>query len=252
MATVKDIYNFIDSIAPFSSQMDWDNSGILIGSEESEVTKIALCLDATTETLSKAIEYGANLVVTHHPIIWEPLKFVPSDLPAATAIRNKINVISCHTNWDLADGGVNDVLSTILDLQNVKKVSGDADNALLRIGTLPLKMSARDLAGLVSDALDTVVAVSCPDKDVETVAVCGGAGGSFIPELIKQEVDAFITGEVRHNEYLEAREHGLAMLSAGHYETEEISMPVLMNLLMKEFPDIEMKYFEDPIVEYIG
>ena len=252
MATVKDIYNFLDSIAPFDTQCEWDNSGLLIGSEDAEVKKIAFCLDATSNTLEKAMEYGANLVVTHHPIIWDPLKFIPSDLPASKAIRNRINVISCHTNWDGAEAGVNCVLGTVLGLVNIKKAADDGELSMVRIGNLPLPMTARDLAGLVSDALDTVVAVSCPDKEVKTVALCGGAGGSLLPELRSLDVDAFVTGEVRHNEYLDGREMGISLLSAGHYETEEISMPVLMNIVKKEFPDIDMEYFEDPIVEYIG
>lgn len=252
MATVKDIYDFLDSIAPFDTQCEWDNSGLLVGGENVKVKKIAFCLDATTKTIEQAKEFGANLIISHHPIIWDALKFIPSDLPASKAIRNKINVISCHTNWDGADAGVNCVLSTVIGLSNIRKASDEGELSMIRIGELPVPMTARDLSGLVSDALDTVVAVSSPDKEVKTVAVCGGAGGSFIPELSRLSIDAFVTGEARHNEYLDARECDISLLTAGHYETEEISMPVLMNILSKEFPKIEMKYFEDPIVEYIG
>lgn len=250
MATVRDIYNFIDSIAPFSSQVEWDNSGILVGDEKAEVKKIAVCLDATMTGLDKAIDFGADLVVTHHPVIWDPLKFVASDTVVSKAIRNRLNIISCHTNWDLADGGVNCVLATMLGLENVSKL-GEGELGMVRVGTLPVPMTARDLAELVSDSLDTVVSVTSPDREVKTVGVCGGAGASFLPDL-RGACDAFVTGEAKHNHFLDANDLGVSLLSAGHYETENISMPVLMNLLKTEFSDIEFLLIEEPPVEYIG
>jgi len=250
LATVLDIYNFIDSIAPFSSQVEWDNSGILVGDMNAPVKKIAVCLDATNFSLDKANEFGADLLITHHPIIWDPLKFVPSDTVISKAIRLGLNVISCHTNWDLADGGVNCVLSTMLGLKDVKKL-GEGELAMVRVGTLPLKMTARDLAGLVSDALDTVVSVSSPDKEVLTVGVCGGAGASFLPDL-RNVADVLVTGEAKHNHFLDATEYGISLISAGHYETENISMPVLMNLLKTEFQDLDFLFIEEPPVEYVG
>ena len=252
MATVRDIYNFIDEIAPFSTQEEWDNSGLLVGDENAEVKKIALCLDATGETLRQALEFGADLLITHHPIIWEPLKFVPSDTLVSKAIREGLNVISCHTNWDLAEAGVSCVLASLLGLDNIDKLELEGDLAMVRVGTLPMPMTARDLAGLVSDALDAVVSVTSPDKEISTVAVCGGAGACFLPDIKRHGIDAFVTGEAKHNEYLDARELDVSLLCAGHYETETVSMPVLKNLLKAEFDSIEYLYVEDAPVEYIG
>lgn len=250
MATVRDIYAFLDSFAPFSTQLEWDNSGLLVGSFDAEVKKVALCLDATDYSLDKAIEAGADLVVTHHPIIWEPLKFVPSDTVVAKAIRSGLNVISCHTNWDGAEGGVNCVLGTLLGLTNLRP-AGEGELAMLRIGELPVEMSARDLAGVVSDALDTTVAVSCPDKSVKTVAVCGGAGASFLPDILGI-ADVLVTGEAKHNNYLDATQMNVSLITAGHYDTENISMPVLMNILKEEFSDIDFLFVEELPYEYIG
>lgn len=250
MATVLDIYNFIDSIAPFSSQVEWDNSGLLIGDKNADVKKIAVCLDATSFAIDEAIKFGADLIVTHHPIIWDPLKFVPSDTPVAKAIRNRLNVISCHTNWDAADGGVNCVLATLLGLNETEKM-GEGELSMLRVGTLPVTMTAKDLAGLVSDALDTVVSVALPEKEVKTVAVCGGAGASFLPDILGK-ADVLVTGEAKHNQYLDAKEMGISLISAGHYETENISMPVLLNLLKAEFSNLEFTFIEEPTVLYVG
>ena len=250
MATVRDIYNFLDSFAPFSSQVEWDNSGLLVGSFDTEVKRIAVCLDATDYSLDKAIEFGADLVLTHHPIIWEPLKFVPSDTVVAKAIRAGLNVISCHTNWDAADGGVNCVLGTLLGLLDLRK-AGEGELSMLRIGELPVEMTARDLAGVVSDALDTTVAVSLPERNVKTVAVCGGAGASFLPDICGI-ADVLVTGEAKHNQYLDATQMGISLISAGHYDTENISMPVLMKLLKEEFSDIEFLFVEELPYEYVG
>lgn len=250
MTTVCDIYNFIDSFAPFASQIEWDNSGLLIGNKKDEVKKVLVCLDATDAALDKAIDFGAELIITHHPIIWDPLRFVPSDTVVAKAIRNKLNVISCHTNWDGADGGVNCVLSTILGLQNTRKM-GEGELSMLRVGELPVTMNARSLAELVSDALDTTVAVSLPDKEIKTVAVCGGAGASFLFD-VRGVADVLVTGEAKHNNFLDATEMNLSLIAAGHYDTENISMPVLMNLLKEEFSDIDFIFFEEPPYEYVG
>ena len=252
MSTVRDIFSFIDEIAPFSTQEEWDNSGLLVGNENDEVKKIALCLDATDETLKKAVEFGADLLITHHPIIWDPLKFVPSDTLVSKAIRQGINVISCHTNWDLAEAGVSCVLASLIGLNNIEKLEPEGELSMVRVGTLPMPMTARELAEVVSDALDAVVAVTSPDKEISTVAVCGGAGACFLPDLKRHGIDAFVTGEAKHKEYLDARELDISLLCAGHYETETVSMPVLKNLLKEEFKDIEYLYIEDAPVEYIG
>ena len=104
MVTVSDVFDFINQIAPFETQESWDNSGLLIGSRTSVVRKIAVCLDVTNDTVSKAHDFGADLLVSHHPVIWDPLKSVLSDSPVFRAIQNGMSIVSAHTNWDFADG----------------------------------------------------------------------------------------------------------------------------------------------------
>lgn len=250
--TVSDIYNFIDQIAPFSTQESWDNSGLLVGDGKTEVKKVMVCLDATNKCIDEAVKTGADLIVTHHPVIWEPLKFVPGDIPVSRAIRNGICIVCAHTNWDIAAGGVNDVLSRLIGLENISQISPEGELSMLRVGELKTPVPAEDFAEIVSTALDTVVRLALPKKMIKTVAVCGGSGASFLPDLTGHNIDAFVTGDAKHNDFLDASDLDITLMAAGHYETETISMPVMMNLLKKEFPEVEFTYFEDAPVVYIG
>ena len=110
MATVKEIYNYIDSIAPFNTQEEWDNSGLLVGNENAEVNKILFALDATTDVINQAVEYGADLIITHHPVIFKAISNVLSDSLVYKLISNNISIICAHTNYDKAVDGVNDIL----------------------------------------------------------------------------------------------------------------------------------------------
>ncbi len=249
---VTDIFEFIHSIAPFDTQAVWDNSGLLIGGKDNVVNKIAVCLDVTDDTVSQAIDFGADLIVSHHPVIWDPLKFVDFDTPVGRAIRNGVSIISAHTNWDLAQGGVNDVLANLLGLADIKPLAEEGEEAMLRVGKLKTPVPAEEFAEVVSTALDTVVRVANPTKMIQTVAVCGGSGASFLPALPAYKVDALVTGDAKHNDYLDAVSLDMALLAAGHYETETVSMPVLMELLTKEFKNLDYKYIESVPAIYIG
>lgn len=251
--TVKDIYNFLNEVAPFSNQESWDNSGFLIGNLEKPVEKIAVALDVTEDTLKQASIWGADLLISHHPVIFNPLKNVLDGSPAYTAIKEDICIISTHTSFDVAEGGVNDVLATITGLTDIEPLKKDENGvALMRKGKLKKSIQAKDFADIVSCALDTVVRVSLPEKEIKTVAVCGGAGASLLKELKDEGIDAFLTGDGKHNDFLDATSMGISLLAAGHYETETIAMPVLKNLLRQEFPNLEYLYIESFPLIYVG
>ncbi len=249
---VSDVFEFIHSIAPFDTQAVWDNSGLLIGGKDNEVTKVAVCLDVTDETVAQALNFGADLIVSHHPVIWDPLKSIDFNTPVGNAIRNGVSIISAHTNWDLAQGGVNDVLANLLGLSDVQPFTEDGEDAILRVGKLKTPVPAEEFAEVVADTLGTVVRVANPAKMIQTVAVCGGSGASFLPTLQNCTVDALVTGDAKHNDYLDAVTLDIALLAAGHYETETVSMPVLMELLKKEFSGLDYKYIESVPAIYIG
>ncbi len=256
--TVRDIYEFIDSIAPFRTQESWDNSGFLVGDVSKEVTKVAVCLDVTHDTLQKAADFGADLLVSHHPVIFHPMKGLREQTPGTEAIvydaiRKDIAVLSAHTCWDLAEGGVNDVLAKLVGLENVEGVVPDENgNCMVRKGTLKTAVPAEEYADVVAEALDTLVRLTLPEKMIRTVAVCGGSGASFLQDLAKEGIDAFITGDAKHNDFLDSIDYDISLLAAGHYETETVSMPVLLELLKQEFPSLEYKYLKSAPVVYIG
>lgn len=252
--TVGDIYQYLNEIAPFHTQEDWDNSGLLVGDQTKEVTKVALALDVTNDTLRQAHEFGADLLVSHHPVIFHPLKNVLKDSPVFYAIEQNIAVISAHTCWDAADGGVNDTLAKLLGLYSIEKIGPEENGVqLLRAGNLKAPIPAEEFADIVSAALDTVVRVSSPNKIIQRVAVCGGAGASLLPDLADLgTIDAYVTGDAKHNDFLDAIDLDISLLAAGHYETETISMPVLKELLKQEFPQLEYTYLQSAPVKYIG
>ena len=156
--TVADIYSYINEMAPFDRQESWDNSGFLVGDGAKEVKKIALALDVTNDTLRQAEEFGADLMVSHHPVIFDPLRNVHSNTPVYYAIEHGISIISAHTCWDSAEGGVNDVLASLLRLEDVVPVVPDSSGiCMLRMGSLKNAVPAAEFAEIAAETLDTVV-----------------------------------------------------------------------------------------------
>ncbi|MBQ7294959.1 MAG: Nif3-like dinuclear metal center hexameric protein [Clostridia bacterium] len=239
MVTVKDISDFIDLLAPYSTKCEWDNCGILVGDESKEVHKIGFALDLTSETLRDAIENKVDLIVTHHPIIFKAQKnFLKGNLAYELASHG-ISAVSAHTCFDCAVGGVNDILCNILDIKNAIGVpSQECVCPMARIGDIE-EMSSADFANKVAKKLGTVCRVADSMNMVKKVAVCGGAGMDFFFESVKMGADAYVTGEVKHHEFLMAKDVGVTVIEAGHFETENPSMAYLKKYIEEEFPDVE-------------
>lgn len=252
--TVKDVSNYIDSIAPYNTKCDWDNCGIIIGNENAEVTRMGFCLDLTEETLNQAVRKKISLMITHHPVIFHAQKsFTDKDLVYKAALKG-ISIISAHTCFDCADGGVNDALCDILNLSDVKKVESDECAVpMARIGSLQNETTSKELARFVSQKLNTTVRLVSSTDEIKEVAVCGGAGMSFLNDVISAGADAYITGDISHHEMLEAKEKGICIVAAGHFETEYPAMSYLMKYIQKEFPEIDcMLLKQSNPVEFIG
>ena len=239
MIKVKDISDYIDKIAPYKTKCDWDNCGILVGDADAEVKKIAFALDLTAETLAKAESFGADLIVTHHPVIFKPQSsFIKGNLPYETAVRG-INVISAHTCFDCATGGVNDVLCELLDIKNAVGVpSEECEIPMARIGDITPAESG-EFASFVAEKLNTVCRVADSGKIINKVAVCGGSGMDFFEAAIKMGADAFVTGDVSHHHFLRASECGVTLIAAGHFETEFPAMTRLMDMISNNFQALE-------------
>lgn len=232
MAKVKDFYGYLNSIAPFETQEDWDNSGMLVGDMNAEVKKAAVVLDITHEEIKKAKAIGADLIISHHPVIFNPIKSVTKGSVPYELVASSINALCCHTPLDIADGGTNDSLAELLGI-NVTR----ADDPILRLGTVE-PTTAQELAGKIANTLNTKVRYADADKTIKKIAICTGAGCSLIEAA--GEIDAFITGDASHHNFLDCVQAGITLIAAGHYETEIIVVPVLVKKLQAQFPDIEI------------
>jgi len=236
MATVGEIYDVINSLAPFETQMSFDNSGLLIGSREKKITRVLVALDATVAVAERAVEKGCELLVTHHPVIFTPARMIAADSPVYKLISGGVDIICAHTNLDIADGGVNTCLAEKLGFSDYSRPDWLELGVVAR---LQESMTARELAELTAKKLNcSGVRVSDGHRSIRTVAVIGGAGGGELSSLLGR-VDALITGEAKHNQFIEAADAGITLISAGHYETESVVLPPLMARLSDCFKDVE-------------
>ncbi len=247
--TVKNIYDFIDSIAPFEKQCEWDNSGLLIGNSCREISKIGVVLDITADAVKYAAERGIELIVSHHPVIFRPVRsFLDGDVSYMLA-ANGISAICAHTSLDCANGGVNDVLAETLGFKNPVPLSDSGEAAMIRKVVID-ETEADALAMLVADRLSTGVQLADCGKTIDTVALCGGAGGDFINAVAGSGCDAYITGEAKHHEFLAAKELGVTLIAAGHFETENPVVAVLADKIKENFDcEVEIIPQKSP-VEY--
>ena len=232
MATVRDFFDYINKIAPLDTQESWDNSGMLVGDMSAEVKKAIVVLDININAVEKAKELGANLIISHHPVIFSAMKsFTKGSIPFELA-SNSINAICCHTPLDIADGGTNDALADILGFNAYK-----GENPILRFADID-ESSAEALADLLAEKLCTTVRFADAGKKISKVAICTGGGASLIRE--SGEIDAFITGDAKHNDFLDAVSSGISLFAAGHYETEVPVVPVLGKALREAFKETEV------------
>lgn len=232
--TVKKVFDFINSIAPFEKQCEWDNSGLVVGDPLQEISKVGVVLDITADATRYAAENGIDLIISHHPVIFRAIKSVTADDPAYMLIKNNISAICAHTSLDIAKGGVNDALADALGFENAVPLSDSGETEMIRICETA-EMSADELSKLISKKLSTCVSVADGNKSIKKVALCGGAGGDFLFDVAARGCDAFITGEAKHHEFLAAKELGLTLIAAGHFETENPVVAVLAEKIRNEF-----------------
>lgn len=225
--TVQNVFEIINQIAPFNTQMGFDNAGILIGSQNKKVKKIGVVLDITAEAADYAKEQGIDLIVSHHPVIFSGLKSIDGDSVVYRLIKEDIAVISVHTNLDAAEDGVNQTLAQVLGLAQVEPIGlpDETTPPMGRIGMLSKAMSCEAFAQQVNQKLNTRVKFVNTGKMVSKVAVCGGAGEDFIVPALKVGADALVTADVKHHNFLLAKSLGLALMDAGHFETEQVIVP---------------------------
>lgn len=228
--TIQEIMTYINTRAPFDTAEEWDNVGLLIGSPNREIQHAVVALDATPDAIEVARGVRAQLLITHHPVIFSPLKALESDSVPYRLVQSGIDVLCAHTNLDKASGGVNDTLADRLGLVDISST----DDGFCRIGTLPDAVKVFDFAQHVASQLGCSVRCN-GGGEVRRIAVCGGSGGDFIESMAKV-ADVFVTGEVKHHEWLAANALGLTVIEAGHYATEVPVVDTLCSWLTERFP----------------
>ncbi len=231
--TVQNIFEFLNEKFPTDTACDFDNVGLLVGDKNAKITKVLIALDCTSLAIDEAIKNGCNLIITHHPVIFEPLKNVLKGGIVYKLIENNISVISMHTNLDIGVGGVNDCLCEVLSPETIETVIASDGYALKKCNVSPILSD--DLADVLKSHLSGSVKYMPTEKPIETVLVCSGSGGNFIEDAIKFNCDALITADVKHSQFLLAQHYGIALFDAGHFNTEDVVIEPLKNLLSKEF-----------------
>ena len=255
MATVADILNFVEDLAPRAMKMDWDNVGLLCGRKEKEVRKILVALDPFRNVIDEAIQIGADCIVTHHPLIFRnPLMAVNEDSETGrcvlTLIEHGIAAINAHTNYDLAPGGVNDVLARTLGLQDISVINPEGVDdegrpyGLLRCGTVGEASLQAFLADVQKKLNCDGLRYVSNGRPVRKVAVGGGSCADEMGEALAAGCDTFVTADVKYNQFRTAYELGLNLIDAGHFHTENPAMPVLAEKLRAAFPGTEVIFSE--------
>ena len=252
MAAVKDVYRFLDEKAPFDSQLGFDNAGFLVGVGDRRVTRILVALDITEEVIKEAAEVRAELIVSHHPVIWDGAKSVTDETVLGrkllALITHDIAAICAHTNLDAARGGVNDSLAAALGLTDTRllKTYGVYQDGtpygIEQVGILPsAPVSLVEFAAAVKEKLGSNgVRYVDAGRPVKKVAVGGGSCSGSMKDVLAAGCDTFVTADVKYDGFLDAKAMGLNLIDAGHYPTENVVCPVLVSWLEEGFPEVEI------------
>lgn len=239
MRRSEEIFRFLCTLAPLELQMDFDNSGFLVGRRKAPVSKVLLALDITGEVIGEAIDKGAQLIISHHPVIFHRLASVSdegSDEYVLRMAEQGIAAICMHTNLDIADGGVNDVLIRLLGASCEGPLDKDGCG---RIGSLPEPLSMEDfLARCKSRLHASGLRYFDAGQAVSRLAVLGGAGGDSLCEAAEKGCDTYVTADIRYHQFLDAARLGINLIDADHFCTENPVIPVLADKLAGEFPDL--------------
>ena len=243
---VKDVAKAIEDFAPLSLQEGWDNSGLCIGSPDAPVSSVLLGLDCTPELVDEAVACGADMIVTHHPLIFSGLKKISPDNPVGEAvikaIRAGISIYAAHTSADKVIAGVSGAMAARLGLVNVTILDEDGEGTGLGVvGDLPEPLTADEAIALVKErfALKAMRASRPVEGKISRVAMCGGSGGSLIGAAVSSGAQLYLSGDISYHNFF-TRE-GFMIMDIGHYESEIEIVDILFSLLRKNFPTFAVR-----------
>ena len=257
--TIREIISTLEAFAPLELQEDFDNAGVQVAVNscpdalDAQLTGVLVCLDITEQVIDEAIAKNCNMVVSHHPLIFQPLKRVCGQTYqqrcVAKAILAGITLYSAHTNLDNARGGVNHIIASMLGLNNLQWLEpGGSEGGSGVIGELPVPMTAMQLLLSLKtlfkvDALfnncrgnsafaeqKSVCGTIAVEKEIRKVALCGGAGAFLMGKAREMGADAFITGEIHYHDYFG---QDMLLVEMGHYQSEQYTQELLMKIILK-------------------
>lgn len=247
----------LEQEVPVSLAEHWDNPGLQVGRRDKEVHKIYLALDATDEVIAHCVEAGAELLITHHPLLMGGLKKINEDdfhgRKILTMVEKHISHYAMHTNYDVAwMGKLCSEYLQMTDLEPLEETGVDTDGENIGIGTvgnLPKKMTVRDCCEYVKQAfsLKHVKVFGDLEKEVQRAALCPGSGKSLVGSALEKQAEIYITGDIGHHDGIDALDQGLVILDAGHYGVEHVFIDQMKEFLEKEFP--QLKVYTEPIKE---
>ena len=246
----KEIIQVIEATYPRNAALDFDNVGLLAGRSEKEVNRVYLALDATDEIITRAVEAGADMLVTHHPLIFSPLKKVTDEdfvsRRVMRLIQNDISYYAMHTNYDVL--GMAELAEKILDIRDtqvldVTGADGEREEGIGRIGRLEREMSLEECCVYVKHKLNlgSIKVFGDMNRRIRTLAVSPGSGKSAIKPAIQKGADVLVTGDIGHHDGIDAVEQGLAVIDAGHYGTEYIFIDDMKRFFAEKLPGLEVE-----------
>ncbi|MBR4794216.1 MAG: Nif3-like dinuclear metal center hexameric protein [Bacteroidaceae bacterium] len=241
---IREIIDALERFAPLPLQDDYDNSGLQVGTTETEVSGVLLCLDVTRQVVDEAINNGCNLIISHHPLLFRPLKKLTDDNIGSivmSAVRLGITVYASHTNLDNASKGVNMRIANVLGLMDVKPLDEHPDgNGAGIIGRFPSPMTEDELLALIKEQFG----VQCIKhngklgRKISRMAVCGGSGAFLTDKAVEQGADAFMTGEIGYHRFF-GYDGIIKLIETGHFESEQFTVDLIADILKESFPELK-------------
>ena len=238
---ILEILNYINKIAPFKYGEEFDNNGLLVGNENSEVKKILVAVDLTSDVLEKAINEKFDTIITHHPYIFEPIKRITDEILIGL-IRNNVSYIALHTNYD--NGRLTDLFAKKMQLKKIEKIHlGENGGFFGGIGQLERTVSLEQFISNIKDEFSiSYIRLIGRKKDlIKTIAYGNGNTSYYINEIINNNFDVYITGEVKYHDELLYYNNNKFVISLGHYESEKMFSKDLKKQLTKEFSNLNIE-----------
>ena len=243
MATVNDIFLNLNEWAPVDTKMDFDNVGHLVGFKGGNVSRVLTALDITDEVIDEAVEVGADLIVSHHPMFFCLKNVVDDDIKGRKIIKliqNNMSAICMHTNLDAAEGGVNTCLAKAVGINTPEKLY-DEPNSIGCYGEIAGETEFFDYLKTVKSALNvSTLRYVYSGKPVKKVAVVGGSGGDDMMRAIELGCDTFVTADLKYHKFVDAKEYGLNLIDGDHFCTENLVVPAIKARLNEYFPEIQV------------